>query len=164
MIRVLILLGLLVPVPSLAQGIIYSDLQTENCLASLEEGEALSLCAGQSADACINSDNGYSTVGMSGCLDAERKFWDAVLNSTYQAVLDTAKAADAQAPASSPNIPQQVPALRAMQRAWVTFRDEACTYERTTWGGGTGGGPATLRCLMELTAAQVDILSHQRGG
>jgi uncharacterized protein YecT (DUF1311 family) len=41
-----------------------------------------------------------------------------------------------------------------MQRAWIEFRDKACTYEAALWQGGTGQGPAAISCLMEQTARQ----------
>ena len=31
------------------------------------------------------------------------------------------------------------------QRAWIAFRDLSCAYERTTWGGVTGAGPAVAQ-------------------
>ena len=45
-------------------------------------------------------------------------------------------------------------ALRAMQRAWIVYRDAACDYERAQWAGGTGGGPATAACLMQQTGVR----------
>jgi uncharacterized protein YecT (DUF1311 family) len=41
-----------------------------------------------------------------------------------------------------------------MQRAWIGYRDAACAYEESQWGGGTGGGPASVDCAMRLTARQ----------
>ena len=41
-----------------------------------------------------------------------------------------------------------------MRRAWIAFRDAACNYEATRWGGGTGAGPAAADCVMKLTARQ----------
>ena len=51
-------------------------------------------------------------------------------------------------------------ALRAMQRAWIGFRDATCDYERSLWGGGTGGGPATAACLMRMTGEQTLYLER----
>ena len=50
--------------------------------------------------------------------------------------------------------PDTVTALREMQRAWIPYRDAACWYEYSTWGGGSGGGPANAECLMHLTGRQ----------
>ena len=41
-----------------------------------------------------------------------------------------------------------------MQRSWIAFRDAACSYEASRWGGGSGAGPAATGCVMQLTARQ----------
>ena len=69
-----------------------------------------------------------------------------------------AKSADEDTAMYQPELPKQAEALRDMQRAWITFRDAACDYERSQWGGGTGGGPATLACLMRMTGEQALLL------
>ena len=51
-----------------------------------------------------------------------------------------------------------------MQRAWIGWRDATCDYERAQWGGGTGGGPATVACLMRLTGEQALYLETVRMG
>jgi uncharacterized protein YecT (DUF1311 family) len=57
--------------------------------------------------------------------------------------------------------PSTSAALRDMQRTWIAYRDAACAYERSQWGGGTGGGPATADCLMRMTAAQALALEQR---
>ena len=48
-----------------------------------------------------------------------------------------------------------------MQRAWTAYRDAACAYEVSTWGGATGGGPAGEDCMMRLTARQALVLEDR---
>ena len=96
--------------------------------------------------------SGGSTVGMGGCLSKELDWWDARLNAAYGALMKREKADDAEY--GGEGIPAKAPALRAMQRAWIAWRDATCDYERSQWGGGTGGGPATVGCLMRLTGEQ----------
>lgn len=164
MIRALVLLPFLMPLPLAAQGIVYSDAQTQSCLEDLSGDATMTDCAGLSSAACIAAnDAGYTTVGMGGCLDGELRFWDAFLNAQYQTVLKRAKDSDAEMKELGATVPSTADALVAMQRAWILFRDEACAYERSLWGGGTGGGPATLQCLMELTADQTERLSRRLG-
>tara|TARA_R110002049_G_scaffold23545_2_gene83260 strand:+ start:75214 stop:75702 length:489 start_codon:yes stop_codon:yes gene_type:complete len=140
--------------PLAAQDLAYSDDQTASCLNSADDFETRRTCIGLSANACMEAPGGSSTVGMGGCLDAELRFWDRLLNENYTARMAQAKAADAEAQTYQPNLAIQAEALRDMQRAWIGFRDAACDYERSQWGGGTGAGPATLGCLMQMTGEQ----------
>ncbi len=139
-----VFLGLFLGLPATAQEMAFTPDATEACLAG-GGGEA---CIGASAQLCISAPDGYSTVGMGYCLDAEREYWDARLNDTYQRLVAEEAARDAGA------APPLVASLRAMQRAWIGFRDATCDYERAQWGGGTGQGPATAACLMRETARQ----------
>ena len=51
-------------------------------------------------------------------------------------------------------VPSVAEALRAMQRAWIVFRDAACADERAQWASGTGGAPATAACLLQRTGVR----------
>lgn len=147
----ILLTALAVPAnPAMAQGLNYSDEATEACLAQVDEGGDPRSCIGRSADLCMEtSEGGYSTVGMGGCLDRERAYWDGVLNARYGDM--RARAADFDA-AGGPGGTET--ALRDMQRAWIDFRDATCAFEASQWGGGTGAGPAALSCLMRMTGEQ----------
>ncbi|MGJ8618377.1 MAG: lysozyme inhibitor LprI family protein [Sulfitobacter sp.] len=142
--------------PAAAQELPYSDAATLNCL---QLGGANRSCVGLSAQLCMDTPDGSSTVGMGGCLDAERKFWDDRLNANYQARMVEAKRVDAEMAELGATVPSQSDALRDMQRAWIAFRDTACTWEASKWGGGTGSGPAYVACLMDLTAEQSIVLN-----
>lgn len=111
-------------------------------------------CAGRASRACMDMPGGDTTVGMSHCIGLELKLWDTRLNGTYQALMADARAADAEMAAMGSAAPAQAPALQQAQRDWMVFRDAACTYEETRWGGGSGGGPAAAHCAMVLTAQQ----------
>lgn len=143
--------GLSATSPVFAQELSFSKAHTEACL---QEAVGLSErydCIGASAGQCMTETlGGETTVGMGGCLDRERAYWDARLNETYQRLL--AQQADRET-AITDN-------LRAMQRSWISYRDARCDYEFVQWGGGTGGGPAILDCLMRATAEQVFILEQ----
>ncbi|UWP97434.1 DUF1311 domain-containing protein [Aliiroseovarius crassostreae] len=141
--------------PALAQDITYSFDATLNCLAEKGgEGEAHQ-CFGASANACMEStEYGWSTASMVQCLDAEAHDWDRRLNAAYGLLMKQSKIVDAEMAELGSSVPSQAEALRAMQRAWIPFRDASCEYERSTWGGGTGGGPASLSCYLDLTARQ----------
>ncbi|MDU8910534.1 lysozyme inhibitor LprI family protein [Aestuariicoccus sp. MJ-SS9] len=146
--------------PAMAQEMTFSFTATEECLAS--EG-TFGECVGASADACMQSNaGGYTTVGMGYCLEQEWQAWDGLLNLHYGEVRAAARAVDAEMRELGSSAPSQADALRDMQRAWIAFRDAKCDYERSLWGGGTGGGPATLSCLMQETARQALYLEAQR--
>ncbi|MFN4098658.1 MAG: lysozyme inhibitor LprI family protein [Pararhodobacter sp.] len=114
-------------------------------------------CIGVAANACMEAtEGGYSTVGMNGCLDAERAWWDADLNAQYQLV----RARDREDDASWEPVPGMAPRpsgaelIREVQRTWIAYRDTTCRYEELRWWGGTGATTAYVGCLMQKTAEQ----------
>lgn len=107
---------------------------------------------------------GQSTYGMGGCLSAEAEYWDAQLNAVYAQVRASARATDAEMAEIGATVASQEQALRAMQRAWIAYRDATCDYEYSQWGGGTGGGPAISACLMRETGEQTLYLQASRLG
>jgi uncharacterized protein YecT (DUF1311 family) len=160
---VLILALMLVPMAAQADedGLVFSPKATEACLKGAGDMAAERLCIGASANACMEATpGGYSTYGMGGCISREVEYWDARLNAAYKQAMAEAKQADKDNGAG-PNGPQsQAEALRAMQRAWIPYRDAACLWEYSKWGGGTGGGPASASCMMTLTGEQALVLEH----
>lgn len=140
-------------VPAQAQDLVFSPEATEACLAAVTSN--YESCIGHSADACmLDTPGGDSTVGMGACLARELDYWDARLNATYRALMERHRVTDVETREYAPSAPSLAEALRAMQRAWVPYRDAACDYERAQWSGGTGGSPATAGCLMHLTGRQ----------
>jgi len=147
------LLVLLLASPAAAQDgpLPFDPAPVTACLASDVDPDS---CAGRAAALCMEAPGGATTVGMGYCLDQERDFWDKRLNTTYGAVMDQARAADAEAAEAGLSAPEQAAALREMQRRWIAFRDAACTFEAARWTGGTGAGPAATQCMLTLTARQ----------
>ncbi|PSL21872.1 lysozyme inhibitor LprI family protein [Shimia abyssi] len=138
-----------------AQELVFSPAATEACMVEFGHLVDVSFCAGESANACMEATtDGSTTVGMSGCLEQERVYWDGRLNAAYGVVQSGARKIDAEMRELGSSAPSQADALRDMQRAWIGYRDATCDYERALWGGGTGGGPATVSCHMSLTAKQ----------
>lgn len=153
--------ALVLAAPAAAQDLVYSDDTTRACLAAASDSVAQEACIGRSADACMAAnDVGGTTVGMGGCLDHELRFWDVLLNAYYQSAMDRAKRMDAETRQYNTAAAAMENTLRDMQRAWIPFRDATCDFERAQWGGGTGGGPATLGCLMRLTGEQALVLGR----
>ena len=145
--------------PVQAQDLRYSIIATADCLTN--SGSALNArraCVGISANRCMAATpDGSTTYGMGACLDQELQFWDARLNSTYKVIRNKTRARDAGKLTQEPSTEI---ALRAAQRAWIAWRDATCDFERAQWGGGTGGGPATLACHLRLTGEQALYLEQ----
>jgi uncharacterized protein YecT (DUF1311 family) len=144
-----------------AQDISFSKAATEGCLAGASDLAGREACVGASAEACIDTPDGSTTVGMGFCLGAERDYWDVRLNGAYRALLAIEDAAAAELKQLGSAAPSPAESLRAMERAWIAYRDAACSYEVSTWGGGTGGGPAGADCMMRLTARQALMLEDR---
>ena len=144
-----------------AQDLPYSPEATETCLAKAilpSEDEA---CIGTSAQLCIDTPDGYTTVGMGFCLGYERDYWDARLNAAYGQLMEIEKSVDDEMTKLGSSVPSSAEALRNMQRAWITFRDSACSYEAVQWGGGSGAGPAVANCQMVITGQQALRLEYR---
>jgi uncharacterized protein YecT (DUF1311 family) len=139
--------------PAAAQDIPFVPDATAACLAAAPSDPAT--CIGHAADACmLETEGGDTTVGMGACLRAELDWWAARLSVAEAAVAEAAAATDAEMVAIGATVPMQVPAFDAMRAAWAAWRDAACDWERVQWGGGTGQGPATAACLMQVTGEQ----------
>jgi len=148
-----------VATPLAAQDMTFTIDPTSACLAAQDRYIARLQCAGKAATACMDVNlGGTTTVGMGRCLDLEAIWWDKQLNVAYGKAMARAKVHDGEVKELGGFAPSQVDALREMQRAWIPFRDRLCDFERAQWGGGTGGGPAALGCLLQETARQTLLL------
>ena len=135
--------------PAAAQDLVYDFAHSRDCIAATDDWYEKVQCIGTSANRCMEeTPGGYSTVGQGACVWAEYEDWDAELNALYGPLRDRLANDDAvnDMPVSTAD------ALRDAQRAWIPWRDAACAFERAKWGGGTGGGPASAACLMQMTA------------
>jgi uncharacterized protein YecT (DUF1311 family) len=144
-----------------AEDIAFSAEATERCLSAAADLAGREACVGRSADACMATPDGGTTVGMGFCLDREREFWDGRLNAAYGALMTLEAAAEAELKELGSAAPSPAAALKAMQRAWIGYRDAACEYEASQWGGGTGAGPAANGCAMTLTGRQALALEDE---
>lgn len=143
---------LLVAAPAAAQDFAYDPALLTSCLQT--NAAKPDSCIGAASKVCLEGEGGSTTVGTVSCLAAENAQWDALLNTAYEAVLAEAESTDAELKQLGSAADPQAPALREMQRSWIAFRDAACSYEASRWGGGSGAGPAATGCVMQLTARQ----------
>lgn len=147
-----------------AQDLSFDIAPTEECIGAADWSEGPPYdCIGMAANACMATPDGSTTVGMNFCLDAEWQWWDARLNANYKEVMANDKAIDADNAGAGATVPSLSENLKAMQRAWISFRDAACNYEMAQWGGGTGQGPALTGCLMSETGRQALRLALRLG-
>ena len=143
-----------------AQDISFTMAPTQVCLVEAE-GAARFDCIGAAAQHCMSRPSGGSTVGMGLCLGRELGEWDDRLNAAYGELRRVERRVMEEAERMQLRVPDTVLALSEMQRAWIRFRDASCAYEYSTWGGGTGGGPANTACLLDLTGRQALVLEDR---
>ena len=134
----------------------------EACIAAATTQGGVYDCAGRGQDACVaNLREAYKDVGPVEsapvlCLKVEAEYWDKRLTTGYDALVGIESGRSA----------ARLGALRAMERAWIAFRDDRCAYETLANGGGTGGDQAGPLCLLQETARQsalIDAMLHDRG-
>lgn len=159
--RAVLMVAFLAAADARAQDMAFDIGATRNCVAGAVSQAQAEACIGAAASLCMSTPDGSTTAGMGFCLEQEWQWWDARLNAAYGALMARHRRDDAEMAAVGATVPSLAETLRAMQRAWMPFRDAACDYERAQWGGGTGGGPATLGCLMDLTARQALALERR---
>jgi uncharacterized protein YecT (DUF1311 family) len=66
-------------------------------------------------DPCIQTPEGSSNVGPADCYRLETAIWDNLLNENFKSLLGTLE-------------DQQIVKLRAMQRAWIAYRDTTAIF------------------------------------
>ena len=151
----------LMAAPLAAQDIDYDPTILSLCLENAENRTDRASCIGRGAAACTRTDAGQFTVGLGYCYSSEWEDWDARLNAAYQQLIVQQRELADDTAAYNPNIPNALEVMRDMQRAWITYRDQACTWEAVQWSGGTGAGPASAACMMRLTAQQTLFLEEK---
>jgi len=67
------------------------------------------------ATPCTNTPEGISNLGSAECFGVESAIWDVLLNENFKTLLSELD-------------DQQTVKLRAMQRAWITYRDTTCGF------------------------------------
>lgn len=92
------------------------------------------------------------------CYDEELKTWDGQLNAAYSSATQRAKEFDARTdiPDAAKNA---AGTLVAMQRSWISYRDEFCNLQSATSASSSSTMVmARTQCLLQETARQTKIL------
>jgi len=85
--------------------------------------------------------------GINFCLAEEYAEWDAELNRVFRVVIAQLGPADEET-------------LRVGQRAWITYRDNACEVEASAMRGGSGEAMLRYGCLARLTERRARDLAN----
>ena len=110
---------------------------------------AFALLAGPLAAQTVDCANAVAQVELNFCAEAEFRSADADLNVAYKAARERMRQIDAQL--AAPQRGAEI-ALRDAQRAWVTFRDQACLAEAYVFAGGSAQPMVYSGCLGRITA------------
>lgn len=122
---------------------------------------ALVLAAGLAAVALPalsqNCASPQTQTDMNICADREYKIADAALNSAYRRAVAVMRQEDA---ALNQDQRGAVEALRQAERAWIAYRDAACTSEAYLYHGGTIAPMIFSGCKTRLTRQRTrDLLT-----
>lgn len=117
-----------------------------DCAAKhVDDGEGEAQCAFKLvAEPCIEKDG--SNLGTADCYRIERAVWDEILNENYKSLMnsiDDKKVQDK---------------LKAMQRAWIAYRDTTCAFY---WDkiNGSMAVPMGAACELRETARRALLLA-----
>jgi len=91
------------------------------------------------------------------CAQSEYEAADADLNDAYRFAMEKAKGLDAFMPDLKPGF---VNVLRDAQRAWIPFRDKACTAQAYKYSGGSMERLEYVTCLTMMTERRTDDLYY----
>ena len=113
------------------------------------------LCAAPAmAQDCANA---VTQMDLNRCASDAWDVADARLNDAYQDAMALLTQWDAQLPEDERG---GADALRAAQRAWITFRDQACAAEGYAMKGGSAEPLLVYGCLRQLT---IERTAHLTG-
>lgn len=96
----------------------------------------------------VDCANAMAQQDLNQCAYTEWEAADADLNVAFQDAIDLMQSWDADLPEDEKGGAQ---ALKAAQRAWITFRDKACEAEGYAMKGGSAEPLLVYGCMRQLT-------------
>lgn len=108
----------------------------------------------------VDCGNAMAQAELTFCAEQDWNGADDDLNDAYKAAMAVMKAVDADLPADQQGAAAH---LKAAQRAWVTFRDEACAAEGYMMHGGSAEPMVIYGCRSSLTRERAAGLWHLAG-
>ena len=100
------------------------------------------------ADPCMGPPGSAADVVMADCFRLEGVIWDALLNENYKGLLDDLD-------------DEQTAKARAMQRAWMAYRDTTCGFYYDKIRGSMAGF-IEAACVTRETARRAVLLAFFR--
>jgi uncharacterized protein YecT (DUF1311 family) len=102
--------------------------------------------------------NAVTQAAMNRCAYLDFQAADRELNQLWPQIIAAAREADAQIDRSYDRAPTSEQALRNAQRAWITFRDQQCTYEGHEARGGSMETMIHEACRATVTRQRIGQL------
>ena len=116
---------------------------------------ALAGQAGQAAAQDAYCANAMVQADLNECAAAEWQAADELLNQRYKEAMKLLQTWDSDLPEALKGGPAD---LRAAQRAWITYRDAACSAEGYAMRGGSAEPLLVYGCKARLTEARTEDL------
>ena len=101
------------------------------------------------ATPCVNKPSNASDAAVADCYRTETAIWDDLLNENYKTLQGTLD-------------DQQTAKLRAMQRAWIAYRDTTCHFYGDKLQGSMAN-PMITACQARETARRAVLLAFFTG-
>lgn len=111
--------------------------------------------AGVAQAQAVNCNNAMTQMEINACAGMAFEAADRDLNAAYAQSRDQMALIDSGLP---PNLQGAEVALRDGQRAWISFRDNACAAEGFQMRGGSGEAMLVLGCMARLTQTRAQDL------
>lgn len=109
----------------------------------------------------VDCSKAEAQADMTFCAEKDWTAADARMNASYKTAVAAMKEIDSNLDTADRGAED---ALRAAQRAWVTFRDQTCAAEGWSAHGGTAEPMLIYACRARVTAARADELDNMTAG
>lgn len=107
----------------------------------------------------VDCSKAQTQVEMTYCAEQDWNAADARLNTAYKVAVAAMKGMDAGLDANDRGAED---ALRAGQRAWITYRDQTCAAEAWMAHGGSAEPMMIYACRARVTDARADELENMK--
>lgn len=119
------------------------------------------LASGAALAQNVDCANAQAQVDLTFCAEQDWKTADADLNAAYAVAISAMKGIDINLDAPDQGAEK---ALRASQRAWITFRDNTCAAEGYAFHGGSAEPMVIYQCEARVSATRAEELGNMAAG